>query len=191
MELELIRDNLKLRLNESRYLHCIGVEEVACDLALIYGYDIKKARVAGLLHDCAKNLSEPELLEECKKYHLSISAIEKKCAHLLHGKVGAAYVKERCGIEDDEILNAIIYHTTGRPNMTLLEKIVFTADYIEPYRRPLPRIDEIRRAAYQDLDLAVFMILENMLEYLQDSASDFDTLTVETYQYYEKVSQLH
>jgi HD superfamily phosphohydrolase YqeK len=73
--------------------------------------------------------------------------------------------------------------------MSLLEKIIFTADYIEPYRKPLPRIDDIRRAAYSELDLGVFMILENMLYYLNDTAAVIDPLTVDTYQYYEAVLQ--
>lgn len=187
MDPEQIRENLKLHLKQSRFLHSIGVQEVSHDLALIYGCDTKKAITAGILHDCAKNLTDEELLQACKKYHLPITAIEEKCVFLLHAKVGAALAKDRYDISDEEILNAITYHTTGRPGMTLLEKIVFTADYIEPYRRPLPRINEIREVAYRDLDLAVYMILENILNYL--NGSDIDALTVETYDYYKKLLQ--
>jgi predicted HD superfamily hydrolase involved in NAD metabolism len=189
MELEQIRDTVKTQLKPSRFLHSIGVEDVACDLALLNGYDIEKASIAGILHDCAKNLSDEELLTACEIYHLPVTEIERKCIFLLHAKVGAALAKTKYGIEDEEILNAITYHTTGRPAMTLLEKIIFTADYIEPYRKPLPRIEEIRKAAYNDLDLAVFMVLENMLNYLRGSGSEFDTLTEETYHYYKIVQQ--
>lgn len=185
MNLDQMRDCMKEVLKESRYRHSEGVEEVSCDLAVIYGYDAEKAGIAGILHDCAKNLSDEELLKECERYHLPITEIEHSCIFLLHAKVGAAYAKDKYNVVDEEILNSITYHTTGRPGMTLLEKIIFTADYIEPYRKPLPRIDEIRRAAYKDLDIAVFMILENMLDYLNNSAADIDTLTVETYQYYK------
>jgi predicted HD superfamily hydrolase involved in NAD metabolism len=191
MDLQELRDRVKDRLSEARYQHSLGVEEVCCDLAIIYGYDPRKASVAGILHDCAKDLTDEELLTECERYHLPISEIEHLCKYLLHGKVGAAHAKDYFGIKDEDILNSIIYHTTGRPAMSLLEKIVFTADYIEPYRRPLPRIDEIRRTAYENLDLAVSMILENTLRYLRSTGATFDTLTMETYDYYKTVLQTY
>ena len=169
MKLEQINECMKMILKPSRYLHCVGVEEVACDLAAIYGYNMEKASIAEILHDCAKNLAEPELLDICANYHIPVSEVEKKCVFLLHAKVGALYARSKYGIEDDEIQNAILYHTTGRPAMALLEKIIFTADYIEPYRGTLPRIDEIRKAAYSDLDLGVYMILENTLNYLKNT----------------------
>lgn len=185
MDLEQMRDNMKVRLSKSRYLHSTGVEEVACDLAVIFGYDEEKASIAGILHDCARNLTDPELLKQCEVFHLQVSEIEHECPFLLHAKVGAAYAKEEFGVEDEEIISAIIYHTTGRPAMTLLEKIIFTADYIEPYRKPLPRIESIRDAAYSNLDLGVMMILENTLDYLNSSGAEIDTLTVDTYEYYK------
>lgn len=186
MDIELLRDSMKKILKQPRYLHSIGVEEVACDLAVIHGYDEEKAGIAGILHDCAKNLSDDELLQCCEKYQLEITEIEARCPFLLHGKVGAAFARELYGITDQEILSSILYHTTGRPNMSLLEKIIFTADYIEPYRKPLPRIDKIRATAYSELDLAVLMILENTLGYLEQSKADIDTMTVDTYEYYKE-----
>lgn len=191
MDLELIRSSLKVTLDDKRYLHSLGVEEVAHDLAVIYGYDIDKAKIAGILHDCAKNLTAHELLEACKEYQLPVSKTEEKAVHLLHAKVGAALAKKKFGIEDEEILNAITYHTTGRPAMTLLEKIIFTADFIEPNRRPILRLNEIRRVAYMDLDTAVYMITENTLKFLTETAGDeIDTLTVDTYEYYKTLLQL-
>jgi predicted HD superfamily hydrolase involved in NAD metabolism len=189
MDLELIRKDLKNLLKKSRYLHSIGVEEVAHDLALLNGYDTNKAVLAGLLHDCAKYLTEEELLNTCQTNHIPVTDIEKRCAFLLHAKVGALFAKEKYGIEDQEILNAISYHTTGRPNMTLPEKIIFIADYIEPYRRPLPRIDEIRRASYEDLNFGVFLVCENVLSYLKSTAGEIDPLTEETYKYYKDLLQ--
>jgi predicted HD superfamily hydrolase involved in NAD metabolism len=189
MDLELMRDSMKMLLKVSRYRHSVGVEEVANDLAVIFGYDVEKACIAGILHDCARNLTDEELRKECERYHLPITEIEYICLFLLHGKVGAAYAQFKYGVEDEDIINAITYHTTGRPAMSLLEKIIFTADYIEPYRQPLPRIDEIRRNAYTDLDRAVYMILENTLEYLKNSSAEIDMLTVETYEYYKAVFQ--
>ena len=122
MQLEQIRVSMKMLLRESRYLHSIGVEEVSCDLALIHGYDMEKAKVAGILHDCAKYMADQELLEECKKYQLPVSEIEMRCPFLLHAKVGSLHAQIKYGIKDEEILSAITYHTTGRPAMTLLEK---------------------------------------------------------------------
>lgn len=191
MKLELLRDRIKETLKQPRYLHSIGVEEVACDLAVIYGYDTEKASIAGILHDCARNLSDEELLQYCTLYHLEVTEIEARCPFLLHGKVGAAFATEQFGIKDSEIISSIVYHTTGRPNMSLLEKIIFTADYIEPYRKPLPRIDEIRAAAYSELDLAVLMILENTLGYLEQTKADIDTMTVDTYEYYKAKLCVH
>ncbi|MDF2908631.1 MAG: hypothetical protein K0R34_3952 [Herbinix sp.] len=185
MDITLLQDSMKKILKQPRYLHSLGVEEVACDLAVIYGYDAEKAGVAGILHDCAKNLSDEELLQYCEKYQLEVTEIEARCPFLLHGKVGAAFAKDLYEITDPEIISSIVYHTTGRPNMSLLEKIIFTADYIEPYRKPIPRIDEIRKMAYSELDLAVLMILENTLGYLEQSKADIDTMTVDTYKYYK------
>jgi nicotinate-nucleotide adenylyltransferase len=189
MEIEQIREKLKMQLKNTRYLHSEGVEEVAVDLAVIYGYDMERAKLAGLLHDCAKYLTDEELLAECEKHNLPVSEVERKCAFLLHAKVGAFYARTKYGVADDEILDSITFHTTGRPGMTLLEKIIFTADYIEPYRRPLPRINEIRSAAYSELDQAVLMILDNTLRYLKECSAEIDTLTDDTYHYYKTMLQ--
>lgn len=187
MELEQLRGSMKEILKESRYIHSLGVEEVACDLAVIYGEDPLKASIAGILHDCAKSLSDEELLEECRKHQLPVTEFEAESVHLLHAKVGASFARSKYGIEDEEILNSIIYHTTGRPAMTLLEKIIFTADYIEPNRKPLPKMAEIRRIAYEDLDRAIYMILESTLNYLKTTDTFIDTRTVETYEYYKNI----
>jgi len=189
MDIVLIKDELKKILKASRYEHSMGVEEVAMDLAAINGYDIEKAGLAGILHDCAKHLTDEELLKECARFGLPVTDIEKKCPFLLHAKVGALYAKIKYGIDDEEILNAIRYHTTGRPDMTLPEKIIFAADYIEPYRKPLPRIDDIRKAAYDNLDLGILMILENIIDYLKSTAEVIDTMTIDTYNYYKGLLQ--
>jgi len=185
MELERLKDCMKNVLDKSRYQHSLGVEEVSCDLAFIYGYDTDKACIAGILHDCAKNLTGDQLICECNRYQLPIKEIELKCKNLLHAKVGAAHARFIYGIEDADIYNAITYHCTGRPAMSLIEEIIFIADYIEPYRKPLPKIDEIRRAAYEELDLAVYLILKNTLDHLQNTGAIIDTLTNETYEYYK------
>lgn len=186
MDLEMLRECMKSILKESRYRHSLGVEEVSYDLALIYGYDTELASIAGILHDCARGLTNEGVLSECRKNNLPVTEIEEQNLLLLHGKLGAFYAKVKYGVENEEIINAILYHTTGRPAMTLLEKIIFTADYIEPYRKPLPEIDKIRITAYENLDLAVLIILKNTLEYLKTTGTVIDNLTNETYEYYKK-----
>jgi predicted HD superfamily hydrolase involved in NAD metabolism len=187
MEIIRIREELKSILKPSRYQHSVGVENVAVDLAAINGYDMDKAAIAGILHDCAKYLSDNELLSECDKYRLPVTETESKCPYLLHAKVGALYARIKYGVGDEDILNAVRFHTTGRPAMTLLEKIIFTADYIEPYRKPLPGIQKLREVSYDNLDLGVCMILENMVNYLESSAKVIDTVTIDTYKYYKNM----
>ncbi len=187
MNMEMIRRDLRNLLKASRFRHSEGVANVTYDLALIHGYDTQKAELTGILHDCAKYLSDQELMEACQKYNLPVTEVESRCPFLLHAKVGAYFARTRYDITDEEILSAITYHTTGRPDMTLLEKIIYTADYIEPYRKPLPRIMEIREAAYLNLDQAVYMIAENILNYLRSTGKEFDHLTVETYNYYKAI----
>ena len=106
-------------------------------------------------------------------------------AGLLHAKLGAFYAHEKYGVEDDDILSAIEFHTTGRPAMSLLEKIVFVADYIEPNRRALPEIEQIRREAFTDIDVSVVHILRNTLSYLSnENCGSTDEMSVMTYNYY-------
>ena len=143
--------------------------------------------VAGLLHDSAKCLSHQKRLSVCKKNHIKVTDIEEENPVLLHAKVGAFYAKEKYNVSDDEILDAITYHTTGRPDMGLLEKIIYVADFIEPHRKKLPRLNEIRKIAFEDLDMAIYMILENSLLYLEKGNSKIDLKTQETYEYYKNV----
>ena len=148
---------------------------------------MKKAELAGLLHDCAKNMDNDKKIHICDKNNISYSSLEAENAFLLHGKVGAYIAKTKFGIEDEDILNAIIWHTTGRPGMSILEKIIFIADYIEPSRKPLPELDYIRKLAFEDLDMAMKAILVNIIKYLQLNNKPFDSMTQKTYDSYNKV----
>ena len=103
---------------------------------------------------------------------------------MLHAKLGAFLAKKKYDIEDEEILNAIRWHTTGRPDMTLLDKIVYVSDYIEPRRDKAPNLPKIRQLAFMDLDQALIKILEDALGYLGDSAEHVDAMTKKTYDYY-------
>ena len=120
----------------------------------------------------------------CKKEGIRISDIEKGNTALLHSKAGSVLARTKYGVSDPEILDAIRFHTTGRPGMTLLEKIIFISDYIEPGRNSAPRLDEIRKMAFADIDEALRMILSDTLRYLNGSGKEVDPMTQKTYDYY-------
>ena len=175
---------LRPKLSEKRFVHTIGVEYTAATLAFVHGADVEKARIAGLLHDCAKGYSDEEKLKKAKKHGIPISKVEKANPDLLHGKLGAVYAKKKYDVKDNEILTAITYHTTGHPGMSLLDKIIFVADYIEPNRKMVKDMEEIRREAYEDIDKCVIHILKNTLDYLHEKKYVIDEMTEQTYFYY-------
>lgn len=180
-----MRERLEKKLTKKRFEHSLGVEYVSGCLAMVYNESIDKALTAGLLHDCAKCLSSQDKIDKCRKHNLPISDIELSNPELLHAKLGSFCAKEKYGVDDPDILSAIKWHTTGRPNMTMLEKIVFVADYIEPNRKPLPEIDVIRHEAFTDIDKCIVHILKNTLGYLENvNNGETDEMSVETYHYY-------
>ncbi len=181
-----MKKRLQSDLKPSRYEHTLGVEYTSACLAMRYGCDVEKADLAGLLHDCAKHLPDRKKLRLCKKKKIQISPAEQNNPGLLHAKLGAVLAKEVYGIKDEEILSAIEWHTTGKPGMSLLDKIVFIADYIEPNRDQAPHLDKIRQMAFTDLDQCLLMILKQTLEYLESKGAEIDPMTLETYQYYMK-----
>lgn len=183
-------EKLKTKLSPKRFEHSIGVEYTAATMAYMYGADYEKALIAGLLHDCAKYLSNDKKILKCEKRGIPISKCEYENPELLHAKLSAAYAREKYGVEDEDILNAITYHTTGRPGMSTLEKIIYIADYIEPNRNVLPEMEVIRREAYTDLDKCLVHILRNCVEYLDKKGAVVDPMTQETYEYYSKLKDL-
>ncbi len=179
---------MKRKLEHKRYLHSISVAYTASCIAMRFGYNPHKAYLAGLLHDNAKGIPHDKKLTLCTKYGLTVNMAEKDNQDLLHAKLGSYLAKEKYNINEEEILSAILYHTTGRPNMTLLEKIIYIADYIELYRKPLPNMDKIREMAFIDLDACVLLILENILSFLQERGYVIDDITISTYEYYKQVA---
>ncbi len=155
-EVEMI-EKLKSTQKERRFKHTLGVAGEAERLAEKYGVDKDKARIAGLLHDCAKNLDEKsgeEFSAICTKYGVTLDELAKKERALVHAFLGAAVAYKDYGINDHEILEAIYYHTTARANMTPLEKIIYIADMTEPGRE-LEQSKEIRRLAEESVDEAL------------------------------------
>lgn len=185
-DLEALQDKMKAALSPDRFAHTLGVMYTAESLALCYGADPKKAAVAGLLHDCAKCIPNAEKLRLCKKYGIEISEAELKNPSLLHAKLGAFLAKEWYGIEDAEILSAIRWHTTGKPEMSLLETIIYMADYIEPHRKKAPNLKELRRLSFENLEEALYLVLEGTLHYLKDSPETVDPMTRECYEFYKQ-----
>ncbi len=173
-------------LPRKRYLHSVAVAHLAAAYAVSLGYTPERALIAGILHDCAKAYSDEQLVEDCDKYAITVTEVERRNGFLLHGKLGAFYAKTKYYITDEEILSAISYHTTGRLGMTDLEKVVFLADYLEPFRtQPTePDLNEIRQIAFQDIDKAVYLALQNTLRYLDQSGQETDMTTAETFETY-------
>ena len=189
MKIEDITEELRDNLKKKRFVHSLGVAYTAANLAMRYEYDMNKAYRAGLLHDCAKELSESESIDYCKKYRIKISDAENNTRALLHAKTGAHMAKSKYKETDEEILSAIRWHTTGKADMTIYEKIVFVADYIEPNREHDPDLPFIRQLAYSDLDKCITKIYENTINYINGSNKKMDPTTIEAYEYYKKLTQ--
>lgn len=187
MDINTMKQKLQSALSIKRYIHTMGVMDEAVKLAEIYGTasDIKKARVAGLLHDCAKDYPSDMKRRFCKEYHVTVDSVMDKQIDLVHSFLGGEVAKREYLVEDEDILDAIRYHTTGRAHMTLLDKIVFTADYIEVGRPAIDGIEEARSLAYTDLDMAVKFILESTIEYITSQGRELHPLSNEALEYYK------
>ena len=180
-----IRRKLMTELDTERYEHTLGVMYTAASMAMRYDEDVEKALLAGLLHDCAKCISGENKIKLCNKYHLSVSEVEKKNPSLLHAKLGAFLAAKKYHIKDKDVINAIASHTTGCPNMTLLDKTIYIADYIEPGRKELPNMAEVRKLAFTDINECLYRILEDSLVYLNSKNISVDPMTEKTYLYYK------
>ena len=181
-----IRKAMEKTLDHKRFEHTLGVAYTAAALAMRYDEDMIKAETAGMLHDCAKCMSNEKRLSICEKHNISVNEIERKNPFLLHAKVGSYIAMKKYNIHDRDTINAILNHTTGRPDMSLLEKIISVADYIEPGRKQAPNLAEIRKLAFIDLDKALFRILEDTLVHLHDEEGDIDSMTQKTYDFYKE-----
>ena len=180
-----LRKAMKKAQDSKRYEHTLGVAYTAAALAMRYNVSIKDAQTAGMLHDCAKCLSDEKRLSVCEKQHIPVTEVERRNPFLLHAKVGAYLAEKKYGVRDSDILNAIQYHTTGRKNMSLLEKIVFISDYIEPGRKQAPNLQEIRQLAFIDIDKAMIRILEDTVAYLKEGNREVAPATEDTLNYYK------
>jgi predicted HD superfamily hydrolase involved in NAD metabolism len=164
MEREKALEIVKEQLTEHRYQHTMGVVESAITLAEQYGANVKQAELAAIFHDYAKFRPKDEMKDIIETKGFPTDLLDYN-SELWHAPAGAYLVEKEAGITDKEVLDAIRYHTSGRPGMTLLEKIIYLADYIEPGRH-FPGVEEVREMAKEDLDLALLKAVQNTILFL-------------------------
>ena len=154
MDINEYRSLIKKRMGERRYIHSVNVSKSAVELAKRYNADIEKAEIAGILHDCCKETPKDEMLQIIRCGGIILDATEKSSSKLWHAIAGSVYVRDVLKIDDIDIINSIRYHTTGRENMSMLEKIIFTADFISA-ERDYRDVDIMREKAFSDIDDAM------------------------------------
>lgn len=174
------RNIIKERMSEKRYIHSINVEKAAVSLAKKYGGDVQKAAIAGILHDITKETSFDEQREIINNSGYKLSELEETNQKLWHSISGAMYVRDTLGIKDPDIINAILYHTTARANMSVLEKIIYLADYIGE-ERDFDGVDEIRKKVDEGLDIGMLAGLSFSLKSLVEREATIDPDTFEAY----------
>lgn len=184
MNLIEIQTILQTKMDKRRYQHTLGVMYTAGALAMSYGMSVEQAMLAGLLHDCVKCVPKHTMKSMCTEYGVELSKIEQENFALVHAKLGAIVAQVEYGVDDPEILDAIRYHTTGRPEMTMLDKIVYMADYVEPYR-DLANLDELRWLAFNNIDMALYECCKTTLWHLNNRKIPVDPMTQETYEFYK------
>ncbi len=176
------------QLSDKRFAHSRGVAYTAAALAMKYGADIYSSMIAGILHDCAKNVPEEEFIRYHMELYPGTNVEDITVPHLLHGEYGAYMAEKMYHIDDPQILNAITYHTAGRTNMSLLEKIIYVADYIEPTRNmnTEPSLDDIRKMAFEDLDRCIVTIIRCVLDFLRKNGWKISNESIYVLEHYER-----
>lgn len=169
---------VKKHLKGEKFDHSLGVEKAAIKLAKRYGADPMKAGLAGLLHDITKQRDNRELAD-----HYKIEGVTEKT---LHGPTAVCWLRDKCPGVDEDVLLAIKYHTTGRADMTLLEKIIYVADYIEP-ARDFPEVEELRKVAKKSLDDSVLMGLEITIRHVLQNEGLIDPNSIAAYNCYRQL----
>ena len=173
---------VKEQLTDHRYEHTLGVVETAVKLARKYGADEKQAELAAIFHDYAKFRPKDEMQQIIIREQMPEELLSYN-SELWHAPVGAYLVEKEVGISDEEVLEAIRYHTSGRPEMSLLEKIIYVADYIEPGRH-FPGVEEVRELADKNLNEALLLSIQNSIIFLIKKKRAVFPLTLQTYNYF-------
>ena len=183
MNLELINNKIQEMLPEKRYKHSLNVANCAVKLSEIYGCDKEKAYIAGIAHDCAKYLNKDEVKYYVDKYKIVLDEIEKDNLALSHSLIGSYIAKYEFGINDKDIINAIKYHTTGKEDMDIIEKIIYIADLIEE-DRDFPGVEELRDLVYnKELDKALLISFNNTIKFVIENNQLIHNRTVDARNY--------
>ena len=180
MDISQIEKKLQENLKPTRYKHCIGVMETAVKMAKQFGADEKKAKLAGILHDCAKYIPAEQGYELCDKWEISLDEVSKENYAIVHQYLGRKIAKDDYGINDIEVLDAIECHATGKANMSVLEKIIYISDMIEPNRlkKPYDGLNKLIELANADLDEALLFGLELSCRHIFDMKKQLHSDTV-------------
>jgi predicted HD superfamily hydrolase involved in NAD metabolism len=179
---ETLMQKVQMRMSERRFQHVLGVEETAIALAAKYGCSTEKASIAALTHDYAKERPDEEFILVIKREGYDPALLQYGNA-IWHGLIGASFVERELGITDEEILQAIRVHTTGAAQMSLLDKIIYVADYIEP-NRSFPGVQDAREIALLDLDEAVAFETKRTLAHLIEQEQQIYPKSIETYNHW-------
>lgn len=177
---------LKKALDAQRFAHTIGVEKTARRMASLFGEDEEKAALAGLLHDCAKCMPLSQMIKAAKDVPLDEEMLSSKA--LMHAVAGMCVAKGTYGVNDEDVLRAIRWHTTGHAGMTNLEKIVYLADMVEPGRKAYLGLEELRKLCGTDLDAAMHMALRMSLEHVLAQGKTLHPDTLAALSDYERVN---
>ncbi len=184
MTLEAMEQKLAGMLTPARYTHSLGVMETAVKMAHRFGADPEKARLAGLLHDCAKDIDFDAMLPLCDKLGVALDPVKREQKGLIHADLGAKLLETEFGITDPEIIGAVKYHTLGRENMTDLEKILYLADMIEPNRRSYDGLEELRRLCKTNLNCAMLFGVERSIDHIRHKRKKLHSQTLAAQQYF-------
>ena len=180
-------DKIPEMLTPKRLKHTLGVRDTAVSLAKHYNQDTEKAEIASMCHDIFRGKSIEELNDLVK--HYGLDDIYLNNSNLAHGKLAACFMNEEMGIEDCQVLDCVSYHTTGRADMTMLEKIVFVADAMEP-GRDYPRVEDIRKYAFEDIDMACYLSLKGTVEHLMEAGMKYEDIhhdTTDALMYFKEI----
>lgn len=175
-----IQLEIKNRVGDRRYQHILRVVAMAKELALVHNENIEKAMTAAYFHDCAKISDKNILIKTANQYGLELDDELLRMPQLIHGFLGAKMAEDLYEITDSDILNAIKYHTTGRSGMSVLEKIVFLADYVE-YGRQFKGVKQARKLAMKDLDQGMLFALKNNIKYLISNNNELALDSIHAY----------
>ncbi len=179
---------LEENLTEQRFKHTMGVAQTAKSLAMMWGADSSLAFLAGLVHDCAKEVPVRDAVKRLTDNGYALDPVEEASPALLHAPLGALMASETFGINDKSVLDAVRYHTTGRPDMTLLEKIVYVADFIEPNRK-YKEAEDIRTLAFENLNKAVLAEADMVIKFTIDKGRLVHPDTLIARNYYLKLTK--